>query len=74
MRREHWEPQELSSGLPELQREVLLLQKRKAVLEISKLEMEKENLQNIILQNKINKLAQEGLITVQPISEDKHLN
>ncbi|XP_058625582.1 myb/SANT-like DNA-binding domain-containing protein 4 [Onychostoma macrolepis] len=61
----------VTSGLAELQREVLLLQKRKAELEISKLEMKKENLnmQNIILQHKINKLAHEGLIALQPISE-----
>lgn len=61
----------VTSGLAELQQEVILLQKRKAELEISKLEMEKENLnmQNIILQHKINKLAQEGLIALPPISE-----
>ncbi|XP_067271627.1 uncharacterized protein [Pseudorasbora parva] len=50
----------VTSVLAELQQEVLLLQKRKAELEISKLEMEKENLnmEKIILQYKINKLAQ----------------
>ncbi|XP_057196860.1 nectin-2 isoform X4 [Triplophysa rosa] len=58
------------TGLAELQRDVLLLQKRKAELEISKLEMEKENLklQNIILQHKINTLAHEGIIL--PKSEE----
>lgn len=58
------------TAFAELQREVLLLQKRKAELEISKLEMEKENLklQNIILQHKINTLAHEGII--QPKSEE----
>lgn len=61
-----------TSGLAELQREVLLLQKRKAELEISKIELEKENLnmQNIVLQYKINKLAQDGLITLQPVGEE----
>ncbi|ROL47284.1 hypothetical protein DPX16_6464 [Anabarilius grahami] len=64
-----------TSGLAELQREVILLQKRKAELEISKIEMEKENLnmQNIVLQYKINKLAQDGLITLQPVGEEAAL-
>lgn len=59
------------SDILNLQKEVLLLQKQKFQMEMEKLAMEKDNLnlQSILLNHKLNELAEMGHITITKLSE-----